>query len=291
MPSVRQIRGRIRSVRNTARVTRAMQMVAASKMRRAQEATTASRPYAEKLREVLGGLVGAGAVDPDISHPLLERRPVNNVLLLAISPDRGLAGGMPGNLSRASGEFLRAQQRQHPVAVITVGKKVRDFMVRAGADLRASFTDITDRPTMADTLAVTHLVQQMYTSGEVDEVHIAYTRYVNTLTQQPMVRQLLPIAAEGLEDESAKATDYIYEPDAGIVLGALLPRFFEMQVYQAFLENSASEQSARMVAMRNATEAAEDMMDSLTLELNKARQNMITAELLDLVGGAAALEG
>ncbi len=269
-----------------------MQMVAASKMRRAQEATTASRPYAEKLREVLGGLVGAGAVDPDISHPLLERRPVvNNVLLLAISPDRGLAGGMPGNLSRASGEFLRAQQHQHPVAVITVGKKVRDFMVRAGADLRASFTDITDRPTMADTLAVTHLVQQMYTSGDVDEVHIAYTRYVNTLTQQPMVRQLLPIAAEGLEDESAKATDYIYEPDAGIVLGALLPRFFEMQVYQAFLENSASEQSARMVAMRNATEAAEDMMDSLTLELNKARQNMITAELLDLVGGAAALEG
>lgn len=268
-----------------------MQMVAASKMRRAQEATTASRPYAEKLREVLGGLVGAGAMDPDLSHPLLERRPVNNVLLLAISPDRGLAGGMPGNLSRASGEFLRAQQSQHPVAVISVGKKVRDFMVRAGADLRASFTDITDRPTMADTLAVTHLVQQMYTSGEVDEVHIAYTRYVNTLIQQPTVRQLLPIVAEGLEDESGKATDYIYEPDAGIVLGALLPRFFEMQVYQAFLENSASEQSARMVAMRNATEAAEDMMDSLTLELNKARQNMITAELLDLVGGAAALEG
>ncbi|MDE2836787.1 MAG: ATP synthase F1 subunit gamma [Chloroflexota bacterium] len=291
MPSVRQIRGRIRSVRNTARVTRAMQMVAASKMRRAQEATTASRPYAEKLREVLGGLVGVGAVDPDLSHPLLERRPVSNVLLLSISPDRGLAGGMPGNLSRASGEFLRAQMQQHPVAVITVGKKVRDFMVRAGADLRASFTDITDRPTMADTLAVTHLVQQMYTSGEVDEVHIAYTRYVNTLVQQPMVRQLLPIAAEGLEDESARATDYIYEPDAGTVLGALLPRFFEMQVYQAFLENSASEQSARMVAMRNATEAAEDMIDSLTLELNKARQNMITAELLDLVGGAAALEG
>ena len=265
-----------------------MQMVAASKMRRAQEAVVSSRPYAEKLREVLAGLVGPGAGDPDLSHPLLERRPVNNVLLLTISPDRGLAGGMPGNLSRASGEFLRAQQ--HPVSVITVGKKSRDFMVRAGADLKASFTDIGDRPTMAGTLAVTQLVQQTYASGEVDEVHIAYTRYVNTLIQQPVVSQLLPIAAEGLDDAGA-ATDYIYEPDPFTVLGALLPRFLEMQVYQAFLENSASEQSARMVAMRNATEAAEDMIDSLTLELNKARQNMITAELLDLVGGAAALEG
>ena len=268
-----------------------MQMVAASKMRRAQEAVTASRPYAEKLREVMGGLVAAGAVDPDLSHPLLERRPVNSVLLLAISPDRGLAGGMPGNLSRASGEFLRAQLHEHPVSVVTAGKKVRDFMVRAGADLRASFTDLGDRPSMADTLAVTRLVEQTYTSGDVDEVHIAYSKYVNTLVQQPVVQRLLPIAAEALEDESGAAMDYIYEPDAGTVLGALLPRFLEMQVYQAFLENSASEQSARMVAMRNATEAAEDMIDSLTLELNKARQNMITAELLDLVGGAAALEG
>ena len=268
-----------------------MQMVAASKMRRAQEAVVSSRPYAEKLREVLSGLVGQGAADPDLSHPLLERRPVNNVLLLAISPDRGLAGGMPGNLSRASGEFLRSHTQTHPVSVVTVGKKVRDFMVRAGADLKASFTDIGDRPTMAGTLAVTRLVEQTYASGDVDEVHIVYTRYVNTLIQQPVVRQLLPIAAEGLDDESGRATDYIYEPDAGTVLGALLPRFLEMQVYQAFLENSASEQSARMVAMRNATEAAEDMIDSLTLELNKARQNMITAELLDLVGGAAALEG
>ena len=268
-----------------------MQMVAASKMRRAQEAVVSSRPYADKLREVLSGLVGPGAGDPDLSHPLLERRPVNNVLLLAISPDRGLAGGMPGNLSRASGEFLRSQTQIHPVSVVTAGKKVRDFMVRAGADLKASFTDISDRPSMADTLAVTRLVEQTYASGEVDEVHIAYTRFVNTLIQQPVVRQLLPIAAEGLDDGSSAARDYIYEPDAGTVLGALLPRFLEMQVYQAFLENSASEQSARMVAMRNATEAAEEMMDSLTLELNKARQNMITAELLDLVGGAAALEG
>ncbi len=286
MPSVRQIRGRIRSVTNTSRVTRAMQMVAASKMRRAQEAVVSSRPYAEKLRAVLGGLVAQGPGDSDTTHPLLERRAVANVLLLEISPDRGLAGGMPGNINRASGEFVR--DRQHPTSVVTVGKKARDFMVRAGVDLRASFTDMGDRPSMADTLSITRLVEQTYTSGEVDEVHIAYTRYINTLLQTPVVAQLLPISTEGLE--GGPSVDYIYEPDAATVLGALLPRFLEVQVYQAFLENGASEQSARMVAMRNATEAAEDMIDSLTLELNKARQNMITAELLDLVGGAAALQ-
>ncbi len=265
-----------------------MQMVAASKMRRAQEAVTASRPYAEKLREVLGGLVaGQSGADPDATHPLLQRRPVSRVLLLEISPDRGLAGGMPGNINRAAGEFIRGQQ--HPTGVVTVGKKGRDFMARAGADLRASFIDMGDRPSMADTLAATRLVEQAYLSGEADEVYVAYTRYVNTLIQTPTLARLLPISTEGLEE--GPPVDYLYEPNAAVVLGALLPRFLEVQVYQAFLENCASEQSARMVAMRNATEAAEDMIESLTLELNKARQNMITAELLDLVGGAAALEG
>lgn len=288
MPSVRQIRGRIRSVRNTSRVTHAMQMVAASKMRRAQEAVVASRPYSAKLREVLAGLVGRTDDDPDAVHPLMRRRPVENALLLAISPDRGLAGGMPGNLTRAAGRF--AQSRERPLSAVTVGRKARDFMVRAGVPLRASFTDIGDRPTMAGTLAVARLVERLYADGEIDEAHIAYTRFVNTVVQEPVVAQLLPIAAEDIGGASA-AGDVIYEPDAATVLGALLPRFLETQVYQAFLENSASEQSARMVAMKNATEAAEDMVAGLTLELNKARQNMITAELLDLVGGAAALEG
>ena len=262
-----------------------MQMVAASKMRRAQEAVVSSRPYAEKLSEVLAGLVGQSN-DPDVVHPLLERRAVDRVLLLTISPDRGLAGGMPGNVNRAAGEFVRRQS--HPVTAVTVGKKARDFMVRGGIDLKASFTDMGDRPTLQDCVPVTRLVEQAYTSGEADEVHIVYTRYINTLLQEPVTMQLLPIATEGLE---AGNVDYIYEPDVYTVLSTLLPRFLEMQVYQAFLENNASEQSARMVAMRNATEAADDMIDSLTLELNKARQNMITAELLDLVGGAAALEG
>jgi F-type H+-transporting ATPase subunit gamma len=288
MPSVRQIRGRIRSVRSTARVTRAMQMVAASKMRRAQERVSASRPYADKLRAVLAGLVAQGAGAGENPHPLLAERPVQRVLLLAISPDRGLAGGMPGNLNRAAGIFLREQAV--PVEVVTVGKKVRDFAVRAGADVRASFTDMGDRPSLADTLPVTRLAERAFTSGEVDAVHVAYTRFINTVTLEPVVTQLLPIPAVGL-DGPGHTADVLYEPDAQTVLGALLPRFLEMQVYQAMLENAASEQSARMVAMRNATDAAEEMIDSLTLELNKARQNAITAELLDLVGGVAALEG
>jgi F-type H+-transporting ATPase subunit gamma len=287
MPSVREIRGRIKSVRNTARVTNAMQMVAASKMRRAQERVVASRPYSEKLRAVLAGLAAQGAGDDDSMHPLLEERPVHNVLLLQITPDRGLAGGLPSAINRASVSFMLAHEA--PCAVVTVGKKGRDFMVRANRDVRASFIDMGDQFSVADTLPVTSMVERLYTGGGVDEVHIAYTRFVNTLIQEPVVTQLLPIRTGELEEHRGPG-DYLYEPDANTVLGALLPRFLEVQVYQAFLESNASEQSARMVAMRNATEAAEEMVDSLTLELNKARQAMITAELLDLVGGVAALE-
>ena len=264
-----------------------MQMVAASKMRRAQEQVTAARPYAQKLRAVLAGLAAQGAGQGDTTHPLLEERPVRNVLLLEITPDRGLAGGLPSNINRAAGQFMLAQEVD--CSVVTVGRKGRDFMVRAQRDVRASFLNMGDRPSMADTLPVTSLLERLYTDGEVDQVHVAYTRYINTLLQEPVVTRLLPVQTGELE-EPGGPLDYIYEPDADTVLGALLPRFLEVQVYQAFLESNASEQSARMVAMRNATEAAEEMVDSLTLELNKARQAMITAELLDLVGGVAALE-
>jgi F-type H+-transporting ATPase subunit gamma len=265
-----------------------MQMVAASKMRRAQERVVAARPYALKLRAVLAGLAAEGAGQGDTEHALLVNRPLKNVLVLAITPDRGLAGGLPSNINRAVARFMTAQDV--PSAVVTVGRKGRDFMARAGHDLRASFTDMGDRPSMAETLPITRLVERMYTEGEADQVHLAYTRYVNTLVQEPVVTQLLPVNTGELEEPGAPV-DYVYEPDPDVVLGALLPRFLEVQVYQAFLESNASEQSARMVAMRNATEAADDMVDELTLALNKARQNMITAELLDLVGGVAALEG
>ena len=286
MPSVRQLRGRIRSVRSTARVTRAMQMVAASKMRRAQEQARGARPYAEKLRAVLGGL--AGEATTDFPHPLLDVRPVRNTLVLEVTPDRGLCGGLPSNLNRATARFIVA--RETPTAVVTIGRKGRNFMARTGGHLKASFDGFGDRPTLADTLPVSRMLERAYTDGEADEVHIAFTLFVNTLEQVPVVKRLLPVEPEALET-AAGPTDYLYEPSAEGVFAALLPRYLEMQVYYALLEANASEQSARMVAMRKATEAADDMIESLTLDLNKARQNSITAELLDLVGGVAALEG
>lgn len=288
MPSVREIRGRIKSVKNTARVTNAMQMVAASKMRRAQEQVVGSRPYAQKLRAVLADLASQGVSEGDETHALLQSRPVKNVLLLEITPDRGLAGGLPSNINRVAGRFLQTQEA--PTSVITVGRKGRDFMVRAGRNLQASFPGMGDRPALADCLPVAAMVSQLYTDGTVDEVHIAYTRFINTVVQEAVVSQLLPIQAGGLEEAGAP-TDYEYEPDAATVLNTLVPRFLDTQVYQAVLESNASEQSSRMVAMKNATDAAGEMVDALTLELNKARQAMITAELLDLVGGVAALDG
>lgn len=264
-----------------------MQMIAASKMRRAQDRVSSARPYAEKLRAVLAGLAEQAMGEGDYVHPLLERRPVSHLLLLQITPDRGLAGGLAVNINRVAARYLLSASA--PASVVTVGKKGRDFMVRAGRDVKASFTDMSDVQ-MGDTLPVTSLVQRMYIEGEVDEVHIAYTRFVNTMVQEAMVTQLLPVDTKDLSDHGAPV-DYIYEPDAEAVLGALLPRFLETQVYQAFLESAASEQSARMVAMQKATDAANDMVDELTLEMNKARQASITAELLDLVGGVAALEG
>lgn len=264
-----------------------MQMVAASKMRRAQERVVASRPYALKLRAVLAGLASHMTTDEN-THPLLEVRPVKKALLLQITPDRGLAGGLPSNVNRAAIRFILAQEA--PTSVVTIGKKGRDFMVRAGRDLQASFDGMSDAPSVASILPITGLITRLYTSGEVDAVHLAYTRFINTIVQEPAIMQLLPITAGDLEEPGAPA-EYEYEPSVDEVLNILLPRFVDMQVYQAVLESNASEQSARMVAMRNATEAAEEMIESLTLELNKARQAMITAELLDLVGGVAALEG
>ncbi|MCH8974201.1 MAG: ATP synthase F1 subunit gamma [Chloroflexi bacterium] len=286
MPSVRQLRGRIRGVRSTARVTRAMQMVAASKMRRAQDLALGARPYAEKLREVLARV--AGEATTDSPHPLLEVRPVRHTLVLEVTPDRGLCGGLPSNLNRAVARFIVA--RETPTAVITIGRKGRDFMARTGVDLKASFDAFGDRPTLADVLPVSRMLESAYVDGEADEVHLAFTLFKNTMEQAPVVTRLLPVEPAALE-AAAGSPDHLYEPDAAGVLAALLPRYLEMQVYHALLEANASEQSARMVAMRKATEAADDMIETLTLQMNKARQNAITAELLDIVGGVAALEG
>ena len=286
MPSVRDIRRRIRSVENTGKVTNAMSLIAASKMRRAQLAVTDGRPYAEKIHEVIATLA-AQPTDDDTVHPLLETRPVNNAGMVVITPDRGLAGGMHANINRQVARFILGSDAT--VRSIVVGRKGRDFLVRYTDTVQAVFTDLSDRVALADTTAISRLVIDGYSNGEFDEVHLAYMRFVSTVQQEPVIERILPVEPAALE--SAQRVGYIYEPDPATVLSALLPQFVEMQVYHAILESIASEQSARMVAMRNATDNANQLASDLTLVMNKLRQDSITNELLDLVGGQVALEG
>lgn len=286
MPNLRQLRRRIRSIENTAKVTHAMEMIAASKMRRAQNAVLAGRPYAQKIREVIANLE-AQPRELDEGHPLLDRRPVNRIGLLYLTPDRGLSGGLHGSLNRTLAQFI-IEKRPTPVRIVVVGRKGRDFVVRTGQDVQAVFVNLGDRPPMSEILPICQIIFNNYSEGEVDEVYLVYPQFVTLTSQRPTVTRLLPIESADLAVESR--VGYIYEPNPGAVLDLLLPRFVEMQVYHALLELSASEQSARMVAMRNATDNAKEMVGDLTLELNKVRQDSITAELLDIVGGAVALE-
>ena len=287
MPSVRDIRRRIRSVDNTGKVTNAMSLIAASKMRRAQNAVLQGRPYSEKILDVIAHLAAQPEDDVTSAQPLLQIRPVERISVLAISPDRGLCGGMHANLNRRVGQFMLDQPV--PVQVVAVGRKGRDFMVRSGSDLRAVFTDLGETPSLLDTLPISDMLVETYAESEADEVYVAYTRFNSTLSQTPVVERLLPVTPSDLT--GAERVGYIYEPDNLSVLRSLLPRFIEMQVYHAMLESIASEQSARMVAMRNATDNAKQLSEDLTLVMNKLRQESITNELLDLMGGMAVLEG
>lgn len=296
MPSYRQIKRRIRSVGNTAKITNALQLVAASKMRRAQQRAAAARPYAERMRGVLANLAaqvastGAGA--DDVIHPLLEQRTGNRVTLLVISPQRGLSGGLPGNLNRRVVQLIREQGPEARITAIVVGKKGRDFLIRAGYRVTAEYLDLGDYPAAVEITPIVHEVVEEYMKDETDRVLMVYPDFINTVTQRPTVRQLLPVQPpDTLETDARSKVDYIYEPSARAVLDELLPRYLEMQIYEAVLQNVASQYSAQMVAMRNATDAANDMIESLTLVANKARQEQITRELLDIVGGVAGLAG
>ncbi|MCY4365141.1 MAG: ATP synthase F1 subunit gamma [Chloroflexi bacterium] len=287
MPSVRDIRRRIRSVENTGKVTNAMSLIAASKMRRAQNSVMQGRPYAEKIYEVIAHLAAQPDEDGEALHPLLEVRPVNRIGLLAITPDRGLAGGMHSNINRRVAQFILNQSV--PTRSIAVGRKGRDFMARYGQDLLAVFADLGDRPLVADTLPISRMLIDNFLGGEMDEVYLVYTRFISTMSQEPVVQKLLPVTPAELS--ATDRSGFIYEPDTLTVLGSLLPQFVDMEVYHAMLESIASEQSARMVAMRNATDNAKSLADDLTLVMNKLRQDSITNELLDLVGGQLAQEG
>lgn len=287
MAKTREIRRRIRSISNISKVTKAMEMVAASKMRRAQNQVLAGRPYADKMRELLGDLAARVSGSDDEVLPLLRVRPVRRVLLIHVTADRGLAGGLVSNANRRAGQFIVNQPAGVGVPAIAVGRKGRDYLVRLRRELVAEFTNLPDRPDLADTTAISRLAIDAYANQDVDQVMILYTQFVSTMNQRPVVRQILPV--EPGEDEDTDNREIIYEPSEREVLARLLPRYVEMQVYHAILENIASEWSARMVAMRSASDNATELIEALTLTYNKARQAAITTELTEIVGGAAAL--
>ena len=292
---VRKLRGRIRSVGNTAKVTRAMELVSASKMRRAQQRALAARPYAELMRGVLARLSGyAATADSETLHPLLRERRVQRFALVHVTADRGLAGGLNSNMNRRGASLaLEHQPGVDEVSVVAVGRKGRDFFRRSGFPLLAEFSAMGDRPGQADVLPIARIVMEDYVAERLDQVYIGYQRFVSTGVQRPTVRRLLPVRPEEGDAEGGAARlarQFLFEPSPQALLETLLPRYIEMQILEALLDSVASEHSARMVAMHQATEAAQEMVSELTLTYNKARQDQITSELLDIVGGTAAVE-
>jgi F-type H+-transporting ATPase subunit gamma len=284
LAEIRLIKRRIKGAQSVAKITRAMEMIATSKMRRTQERGLAGRPYAQKIMQVISDLVSVsdgGAA----THPLLQRREIKRIGILHITPDRGLCGALVGNMNRMTHAFIAAQNV--PVTVICVGRKGAEFMRRTGRDVRAEFTGLGDRPSYLDTLPISRIIVDDYVNGVIDAVYLAYSQFVTVLSQRAAVEAFLP--AEPAPSIGHVRSDFIYEPNANSVLAGLLPRFVEMEVYHAVLEAIASEQAARMVAMRNATENAGELIEELTLLYNKARQETITKDLLDITGGVEAL--
>jgi len=279
----REIRRRVRSVRNIQQVTKAQQTISASKMRRAQEAVLASRPFEQRLREVLSEL--APYAEPDAS-PLLQRREVKRALIVLVTSDRGFVGAMNTNTVRAA---VRHSQTLPATSWLAVGRKGAAQLRRFRLSTIAEFTALGDKPTTADTTPIGNVAIDEFLQGRVDEVYLAFTAFVNTLRQVPTIRRILPLVPEDEDLDARAPLQYIFEPDAATVLGAILPRLIEVAIYQAVLDNLASEHSARLIAMRNATDAASDLISELTLQANKARQWRITKEMLEIASGAEAM--
>jgi F-type H+-transporting ATPase subunit gamma len=285
LPSLRDIRGRIQSVKNTQKITKAMQVVAATRLRRAQAAVQASRPYSEKMLEVMQS---TAAITTEYKHPFLEQRQGGRAVMILITADRGLAGAVNSNTIRAANRYLNQHHPDNP-SWVTIGRKGRDFLVRYRRHLLAEVTGLPElRPPVAQILPAVAVALEEYSRGEANAVLLAYARWVSTLRQEATVMPLVPFQIP--ESELLPGhTEYIYEPGPEEVLDALLPRYVETQVYQAVLENQASFHSAQMIAMQNATNAAGDLIGALTLTANKARQASITTELMEIVSGAEAL--
>jgi F-type H+-transporting ATPase subunit gamma len=287
MAGAKEIRGKIASIKNTQKITKAMEMVAASKMRKAQERMRAARPYAEKIRKIIGHL---RQVNLDYKHPFTLERPVKAVGIVVISTDRGLCGSLNLNLFKATLSAIRAAQAKNAkVYLCIIGTKALQFFKRlSGVEIAASVTHLGDKPHVADLIGTTKVMLDFYRDGKVDQLLLVHNVFVNTMTQKGIVSQLLPIETIDKE-ELQERWDYIYEPDAMEILDQFLMRYIEAQIFQGAVENVACEMAARMVAMKSATDNAGKLIDELQLIYNKARQAAITKELSEIVGGAAAV--
>jgi F-type H+-transporting ATPase subunit gamma len=287
MAGSKEIRAKIKSVENTRKITRAMEMVAAAKMRKAQERMRAARPYAEKIRNVAAHLSRA---NPEYKHPFLVKREENrNVGLIVVTSDKGLCGGLNTNILRLAVNSMKSWEGEGKgIQVCPIGNKGLGFMSRIGAKVKSHLTGLGDTPHLEKLIGAVKLMLDAYTAGEIDAIHISYNRFVNTMKQEPCVEQLLPLSGEQMGTAEG-SWDYIYEPDAKKVVDELLVRYIESLVYQAVVENMASEQSARMVAMKAASDNAKSVIGELKLVYNKARQAAITREISEIVSGAAAV--
>jgi F-type H+-transporting ATPase subunit gamma len=295
MPSTREIRRRIRSIKNIAQITKALQMVASSKIRRAQDRVQQSRPYAEHLLELVSHLANAQGDDDGDEIALLEQRPVRNIAFVILSPDRGNCGALPSNINRKAATAALEQRNAHTqrdqrpdIQYIAVGRKGRDFIIRTQQHLIAEFTNIGDRPSMNDATAIAQVAMDAFLKEEVDVVYMVYPKFVNTVTQLPTVVQLLPVQPPEKKEGEQTKIDYIYEPSPNEIYQALLPRYVDTLIYQAMLELVASQYSAQMVAMKNATDNANELLQDLSLTYNKARQAAITTQILEVVSGSQA---
>jgi F-type H+-transporting ATPase subunit gamma len=291
MATLREVRRRIVSVRNIAQITRAMQMVAASRMKRAQDAILAARPYSDELRAALARVVAAVDVEVD---PLLARRPVRKIGLVMITTDRGLVGSLNANAVRAVLRHItdeaNADGEEAEITAVTVGRKGRDALRRAGVQIAAHFAQLGDRPSFADVTPIARLVTQDFLAGTFDRIEIAYSTFINTLSQRPMIVTVLPVEEPEMGEKESEANDeYLFEPSPEAVVSRLLPHYVAVDIYRAVLENRASEQSAQMVAMRSATDNANELIGDLTLVYNKTRQANITREMTEIASGAEAL--
>ena len=283
----KEIRTQIKSIQNTQKITRAMEMVAASKMRKAQARMQASKPYAAKMRNVIAHLAHAHT---EYKHPYLEDRDVKRVGYIVITSDRGLCGGLNTNLLKAAIVSMRENDNKGIKAdVCVIGSKGASFMNRMGANIKSSVAHLGDAPGISDLIGTVKVMLDAFDNGEIDRLYLVSNEFVNTMTQNPQVEQLLPITIEEPEQEMKHHWDYIYEPEAKDVLEKLMMRYIESLVYQGIVENIASEQAARMVAMKSASDNAGDLIDDLQLVYNKARQAAITQEISEIVAGAAAV--